>query len=251
MSARWHDERTARAGLRARMDGPGNPRGPDTSIWSMTEISRSVGIGYFVYLIRTTDHTHDRGAIVSGSWRSTGIGVLVLRKSSRLPDIPGPFAALDPSPRPRRRLDAGPEPKDRRVDHHWWEHPDYHQGDPWPTGPDCDRGTREHHDYPRRTPSRTRPESRSGRRSATVLASPFPGLARRCLRNHPERTMRHHPIQRLFSLLKPIRLRRPPGDSATGRYRPAEIPLIDYLLGVNSSTTEPSTADVLSPSFPK
>lgn len=63
--------------------------------------------------------------------------------------------------------------------------------------------------------------------------------------------MRHNPIQRFFSLLKPIRLRRPPGDCAAGRYRPAEIPLIDYLLGVNSSTTEPSTADILSRLLPE
>jgi hypothetical protein len=63
--------------------------------------------------------------------------------------------------------------------------------------------------------------------------------------------MSHNPIQRLFSLLKPIRLRRPPGDCAAGRYRPAEIPLIDYLLGVDSSTTEPSTADILSRLLPE
>jgi hypothetical protein len=69
--------------------------------------------------------------------------------------------------------------------------------------------------------------------------------------NHTERAMRHNPILKLFSLLRPIRLRRPPGDRATGQYRPAEIPLIDYLLGVDSSTTEPSMANILARLLPE
>ncbi len=76
------------------------------------------------------------------------------------------------------------------------------------------------------TPAKAAPLQRSSRRS-TVITRHRRG-------KHPEKAMRHNPISRLFSLFRPVQLRRPDGDCATGRCRPDDFPRLDELLKVNS-----------------
>ena len=57
----------------------------------------------------------DRGSLAPGPWRSRRIGVTGIGRFRAAPErLSGPRS----SPPPGRRFDAGPEPEDRRNDHH-------------------------------------------------------------------------------------------------------------------------------------
>jgi carbon storage regulator len=57
----------------------------------MVGILRSLGIGYSVYRIRTTDPTRDHGTLSSGSWHRSRIGVFVLGSRRDLRTSLSPF----------------------------------------------------------------------------------------------------------------------------------------------------------------